>query len=325
VITAVGLALIVMPVTFNMFERAPKGATMIAEFRPFMKTDRLDGYQHEIRQINAAVYETQHHVFPYLAVHGTSESELNQQLSSVTELTAQWPSINATMSGLIGSVQANLGNYQAVAALPSFKLFPWFFVLPGVLLVGLAVTALLRPRRARTLRWFLVAIGVGLVLAPAVFQMFGRAPQGGRMMTAFESIETTQKVEQIQNYFGTMAAGQGELRLEVIPLLKRTGLTDAQIAQQFPAVSALDQSWDHILNDMTPMIGVMSDNVANYQAILSLPPFPLFPWFFVIPGLIIIVLGLLVRPRRAEASAGPSDDAPQIPPVDTATANKGAS
>ena len=28
---------------------------------------------------------------------------------------------------------------------------------------------------------------------------------------------------------------------------------------------------------MTPMIGAMSDNVANYQAIAALPPFPLFP------------------------------------------------
>ena len=33
-------------------------------------------------------------------------------------------------------VQGNLGNYQAVAALPSFTLFPWFFVIPGVLIAG---------------------------------------------------------------------------------------------------------------------------------------------------------------------------------------------
>ena len=38
---------------------------------------------------------------------------------------------------------------------------------------------------------------------------------------------------------------------------------------------------------MTPMIGAMSDNVDNYEAITSLPPFPLFPWFFVAPGLLI--------------------------------------
>jgi uncharacterized membrane protein len=55
---------------------------------------------------------------------------------------------------------------------------------------------------------------------------------------------------------------------------------------------------------MTPMIGAMSDNVANYQAIRSLPPFPLFPWFFVIPGAAVVAVGLLVRPLRGNRSAG---------------------
>ena len=60
---------------------------------------------------------------------------------------------------------------------------------------------------------------------------------------------------------------------------------------------------------MTPMIGAMSDNVDNYQAIKSLPPFPLFPWFFVVPGLLVAGLALASGPRsrrtaRATA-AGP--------------------
>ncbi len=63
----------------------------------------------------------------------------------------------------------------------------------------------------------------------------------------------------------------------------------------------------HILNDMTPMIGAMSDNVAAYQAISSLPPFPLFPWFFVGPGVLIIGLtmagGRGVRVVRCMSSA----------------------
>jgi hypothetical protein len=55
-------------------------------------------------------------------------------------------------------------------------------------------------------------------------------------------------------------------------------------------LTTFDNQWVHILNDMTPMIGAMSDNVENYQAVAALPPFPLFPWFFVIPGLLVIGL-----------------------------------
>jgi hypothetical protein len=46
----------------------------------------------------------------------------------------------------------------------------------------------------------------------------------------------------------------------------------------------------------------MSDNVDNYQAMTSLPPFELFPWFFVIPGLLIAGLAFAARPRSGRTS-----------------------
>ena len=79
----------------------------------------------------------------------------------------------------------------------------------------------------------------------------------------------------------------------------------------------------HILNDMTPMIGAMSDNVANYQAIASLPPFPLFPWFFVLPGVLVAGLALaggVSRPRPVLA------EVPERPvPANAVSINEGVS
>ncbi|MEA2148738.1 MAG: hypothetical protein QOD69_568, partial [Solirubrobacteraceae bacterium] len=118
----------------------------------------------------------------------------------------------------------------------------------------------------------------------------------------FQTIETRKKVETIQGYFATIAVGQGALRLDVVPALRRTGLSSADIATGYAAVDTLDRRWIGILNDMTPMIGAMSDNVDNYQAIKSLPPFPLFPWFFVAPGLLVVALAL-VPGRRSDRSA----------------------
>ncbi|MGZ4203554.1 MAG: hypothetical protein ACXVRH_16015 [Thermoleophilaceae bacterium] len=50
----------------------------------------------------------------------------------------------------------------------------------------------------------------------------------------------------------------------------------------------------------------MSDDVGNYQAVAALPSFTLFPWFFVVPGLIAIALALVAGPRwwRREERAG---------------------
>jgi hypothetical protein len=258
-----------------------------------MTTQRLDGFQSEIQQINTAVHETDTSVATKL---GPNAPVL--KTGAYAAFDAQWPQIHTTMKNLLDKVQANKDNYDAVAALPSFTLFPWFFLIPGGIFLGGALLALLRPASGPPLRIVLAVLGIGLILAPVLFQMFTRAPKGGEMMKAFKTIETTSQVSQIQGYFGNMAAGQGALRLDVIPALHSAGLTDAAIASQFPAVAALDANWIHILNDMTPMIGAMSDSVPQYRAIAALPPFPVFPWLFVIPGA-LVAAAVLIKPQAS--------------------------
>jgi hypothetical protein len=50
---------------------------------------------------------------------------------------------------------------------------------------------------------------------------------------------------------------------------------------------------------MAPMIGTMADNVGRFAAVDALPPFWLFPWFFVVPGLLVAGLALAARPSRS--------------------------
>jgi hypothetical protein len=304
-IAVIGLALVVMPLAFGMFTKAPNGAVMISQFKPFMTTARLDGYQTDLAQINAGVRQSNSSAEAFLEGNGGSRTAFDADFPTFVSFDRQWPAIDSAMTHLMNQVQGNLGNYLAVAALPSFQLFPWFFVIPGALLFVLAAASLLRPAWWRGGRWALVVLGVALITAPVAFQMFQRAPKGGQMMTAFKTIETTPNVQKIQGYFGTMAEGQGAIRLEIVPSLEKAGLTSAQITSQFPAVSTLDAQWIHILNDMTPMIGAMSDNVAGYQEISSLPPFPLFPWFFVLPGVIVAGLALAAGSGRRPESADP--------------------
>jgi hypothetical protein len=308
VAAVIGAGLIAAPAIFGMFTKAPKGAHMINNFKPYMTDARLNGYQQELHQINAGVKQVNAKVAPALSGGQANLAALANFSATYPDFASfdqQWPTIDRTMENLMNSVQGNLGNYQAVAALPSFNLFPYFFVAPGVLILAFAVIAYQRPIRQRWPRYALAIMGVGLIAAPAIFQMFTRAPKGGTMMTAFKTIETTSNVQNIQGYFGSMATGQGAIRLEIVPALERAGYTPSQLTASFPAVATLDANWVHILNDMTPMIGTMSDNVANYQAVASLPPFPLFPWFFVIPG--VLITGLAVAGGRARARSEARD------------------
>ena len=76
------------------------------------------------------------------------------------------PEMQADFSGLLGLMDSNVGvfeqvpaglehyeplvrtmeaqqeNYDKVASLPNFRLFTWFFVIPGLVLVALALTGL---------------------------------------------------------------------------------------------------------------------------------------------------------------------------------------
>ncbi len=311
-LAVLGAGLIAAPAIFQMFERAPKGARMITAFQPYMTKERLAGYQTEMRQIDAGVREVRTRAAARLA---QGDRPFAARFPTFVDFQGRWPRIYADMGGMLTTIQHNRGNYEAVAALPDFRLFPWFFVLPGVLLLLLVGLAALRPASWRTVRWVVAALGVGVALAPAAFQMFDRAPKGGRMVDAFRTIETHRRVETIQGYFGDMAVGQGAVRLEIAPALQATGLSDAQVAAQFPAVTTLNDQWTHVLNDMTPMIGTMSDNVGNYDAVAALPPFPLFPWFFVLPGLIAVGLAFLAGPRRRRRA----DDVPAPPARDLAS------
>jgi hypothetical protein len=311
VLLLLGIALAAAPLAFQMFDRAPKGAEMMDEFKPFMTDARLNGFQGHIRNINAGVVETNGPVAVAFEGHGrAAHARFDKRFPGYAEFREDWGPIYADMTNLLDTIQANTVNYAAMVAMPSFELFPWFFVIPGALVALLALAALAAPRTRSTLRWAFVAVAVGLVAAPFVLQLFDRAPKGADMMQAFKTIETRPKVVEMQNNFSTIAVGQGALRLDVVPALKDSGLSAREIARRFPDLTRLNRGWIGILNDMTPMIGAMSDNVDNYQAISGLPAFGLFPWFFVLPGLIIAALALLPlrrggRGAAAAAAVGP--------------------
>jgi hypothetical protein len=302
VLAVIGIGLILAPVAFGMFSKAPDGASMMTSFSPFMTTHRLDGFQADMADIAGAVKQGQQ------AIHDTATTPADARIVAHVApqfhaFARQWGSVNSDMGGMLITIKANIPNYQAIAALPSFRLFPWFFVIPGAILLILAAAGLARAAAWRALRWVAVVLGVALVLAPVGIQMFSRAPKGAQMMSTFKTIETRHHLRRIQSYFSEMAVGQGLVQLQLLPALRHTGLSAAQIDARYPALHRLDANWVPILNDMTPMIAAMSDNIDNYQAISSLPSFRLFPWFFLLPGVIVIALALVGNTRRGRGAA----------------------
>ncbi len=298
-ILVVGLGLVAAPAIFQMFSRAPDGGDMINDFRPYMNQAQIDLFEGYMADIRAADTEARDVLEPAIVGSGAlDQANYDSQFTLLGTLNDEWPAIDADMTDLLDTMSDNIDNFEAVDALPPFALFPWFFLLPGVMIAGGAAAALRIGRTRAPTRSLgaLIGLGIAVVLAPVFFQMFTRAPKGGDMINNFRPMMTTERVHGVQGYFITMGGAEGELRNAVVPL----GVADAGLSStDLPAITEFSATWPSIVGEFAPMIGTMSDNVDNFEAVDALPPFPLFPWFFVLPG--VLVAGLAVWARRSSS------------------------
>jgi hypothetical protein len=273
----IGVGLAAAPVYFRMFSRAPLGGEMIQQFRPFMNSGTISSFSDHLKSIDLAHSEL-------------SQPELASDFPQSSEFIHKWPEINNEMTDMLAVIERNFDNFSAVDALPPFPLFPWFFVLPGALLAGLALAGLRRVSSGRNVARLIAIIalvGLGLIAAPGIFKMFGRAPLGAQMIDDFGPLMTNTRVQSVQQYFLVIASTEAEVRNEVKPA---SGLSQSEWSIKFPGLAAFEQRWPKIANEMAPMVGAMSDNLDNFAAVDALPPFWLFPWFFVAPGVIVLIV-----------------------------------
>jgi hypothetical protein len=285
---------------------------MIESFEPFMTDEKVATFQGYLAEIAAASEEIADLRAEVEGNAAFGEGAFDTAFPSAAALAATWPAIDEDMSDLVARMERNVDSYAAVAALPPFPLFPWFFVLPGVLIALVAGTMLWSQHRGRAPRRravALIVLGVGLIAAPIVFQMFGRAPQGRDMIDDFRPMMTTERVQAVQGYFITMGAAEGQLRAQVLPALEAAG---GDVAA-YTAIAQLSADWPTIVGDFNPMVAAMSDNLDNFAAVDALPRFDLFPWFFVLPGLILVVLAVVAL--RSTRSGTPSPVEDRLDPV----------
>lgn len=308
-IALIGAALAAVPVIFSMFTRAPGGATMLAQFAPFMHQRLLQHFGGDVAAVTASVAELRSRQLALAAARlHLSSAQFTQHYPTLLAFEHQWPGVASTLTELLNRIGANIGNFRAVRALPPFPLFPYFFVLPGLMLVGLVVWAARRQRRGGSVRGprrALILMGLAIAAAPAVFGMFTRAPAGQAMLTAFGPVMTPQKITTVQLDFLQMASGDSAVRDQLLPALHRAGVSSAQVTEFLPATVTFDHIWVPMENQMAPMLATMNNNLGRYAGLAALPPFGLFPYFFLIPGLLVAALAIAGRRRSAPAISRP--------------------
>ena len=308
-ILVIGVGLLAAPFIFQMLggeNRAPEGGKMIDAFRPFMTEERLSSFDGFLDQIDAAEVEARTKLVPAVQPLATDPGD-QAALARVETFSDHWrgdDGIFADMDQMVATITANIGNFEAVDALPPFALFPFFFIMPGLILIGLAWAMLRRLKAGRAaggLRTALIVMGVGLIAAPFIFQMMGgenRAFKGKDMIDAFKPIMTEEKIGTIQRYFLDIGPAEGSIRTELIPLAQ-----SASPSADYPAFASFSEDWPHISSELAQFLGAMVNNLDRYDGVKALPPFSLFPFFFIVPGLMVAGLALAAGGRAPAGRA----------------------
>jgi hypothetical protein len=184
-------------------------------------------------------------------------------------------------------------------------------------------------RQNRTLWIVVLVIGALLVIMPFAISLPGKASAGQKMINAFHPIMAPAHVAKAVSYYDNtftplkgVALGAGAAAAELPGMLGAMGkafhmspvAVEHYLATGFPAMGGLLGALPKLsgvfaavpagLAFYKPLVQTMQAQVHNYQQIASLPNFNLFTWFFVIPGVLLIIVSLaaMLGGRRAAQS-----------------------
>ena len=170
----------------------------------------------------------------------------------------------------------------------------------------------------RAFYWPILIIGVLFIVLPFAISMPSKTSAGQRMLSSFHPIMQRANVNTTVDYYnktfvplmqvavgGVAAAGETNSMMSGIATAMH--MTPAQLSQYFgekyPAMAGLLGSFPTMtpvfsrvspgLAFYEPLVMTMKANVDNYAQVDSLPNFNLFTWFFVVPGVLLVILSLL--------------------------------
>ncbi|WP_067685888.1 hypothetical protein [Nocardia jejuensis] len=147
------LGLIAVPLAGGLFPAAPAAQPLIDGFRPILTQDEVRRVQGYFVTLVAADGELNSR---YTGAVRTAHPDAD--LAGITTLESRWQPMTSRFAALIGAMNDNIGNFDAVVALDdstkplgfgAFRGLGWFYLLPGVIALA-AAGAGLRSRAARS-------------------------------------------------------------------------------------------------------------------------------------------------------------------------------
>ncbi|MBL1078432.1 hypothetical protein JK358_28900 [Nocardia sp. 2] len=297
VLTVIGVLLLLAPVVTGMFPRAVKGEAMIGAFEPYVTEQSIAGYRDDLRVLDGARANV-------LALQANSQQP--GSFERVETFVRDYPGIRADLSGMLDSIDGNRENFRKLSGTTPFGTLPWLLALAGLVLIAAGILGFRSVSNGgRGAGWYAAAAltALGLLAVPVTGGLFQAAPAAQPVIDSFRPILTGEEVREIQGYFVTLVAADGELNSRYVGAVRA-----AHPGADLTGITELEARWQPMTARFAALVGVLNDNIRNFDAVVALnnstaplgfTGFRGLGWAFVIPGAAALALsGLGLRSSR---------------------------
>lgn len=316
----IGAGLIAFPFATDMFVKANGVDNLTGAFRDSFTEQALGSTTADMATVASMSQEMQNEMLPALpAALGMSPQQfqdfMGQNYPDAAAGITQLDSVVPRFQGLVTGLNQQADNFRQADAIPTSWLpastVPYLFVVPGAILVVLALAGLLarrsahRTRLARSAAVVSLLVGLIFVVAPFAMSLPAKAEAVDEMTDSFAATFSEQGASQVRDDLAVMRAMSNELATRTVPELARAMKMSPDqfnefLGQQFPDVATGMQQIGGILDRFDAFGTAIDANIVNFRLAGAIPTAgtsttTLLYWF-VIPGAALLLLGAIALP-----------------------------
>ena len=304
--------------------------------RPAFTPTAVHQERANFNEVQAMATQLDQQVAPALAkdLHLTPagfNSFLGTHFPAVATGVSQFGTILPRFNGLVTGIQQQQGNFHKADAIAlrrpvhlGPRIVPWLLIIPGALVLLLALAALLQVGPWTRVSPIVIAvIGAILIIAPFAVSVPAKAKAVDQLTAAFAPALAPTAVHQTVVDMNTVQAMSDQLEGQLLPALAtKLKVTPTQLQtslqSHFPAFARGVKDLPAILPQFQGLVKSLKVTTgADFQDASSIPwastSTTTLTWLFVIPGALLVLAGglpLLAARQRSERRSSAATSTP---------------
>jgi hypothetical protein len=297
----VGVVLIVITFTNNLFKVGPAFESMMNDFRPMIQQSSIDEAKANLSGLSSVATEVQGKMIPAVSAQLGMTAEqfsamVNQQFPAVSAGLQAIPQAVPAFTDLMNTLETNRPLFESADAIPTKNMpastVPWMLLISGLLSIGVGVLIWFTARAGAIVA---LVLGAALVVLPLVMSLPQKAADADQLNKNLQPVYTQQLIDQSKQTLTTLGAMGQQMQTKMLPALAtQLKMSNEQLqaflGQNFPATATALGGFDTTMTKFQNMVSAFETNLDNYNTLKSVKFVPIV-WTMIGGGVVIFLLG----------------------------------